>query len=354
MLNPLLYDALCRKFRSAGGVRVVNEGVKNIWKTALYGESTRRELVERGEQYCVCCPFCNDTRYRLYLNYEFGTSDASGKILLFASQCFNESCLQMTPELRQTLFLEVLFGRPISKAFVQTAGARRQAEYTPPGDLIPLNRLDPGHLAVRYLADRGFNVQKLAGLYKVAWCTASTIASARSRIIIPVIFDGKEVGWLARLAQDGDFYTDDGRRIPKYYNMPGFQRQRCLYNWDQAKHYKSIVIVEGALDCIRVGGPAVGLLGKSISPQNADRLCSLVAKTGGTLIVALDPDQSAADKGCRHHIEVVADKLRDRLNGGRVMPFYLPTGTDPGGISQKEFQRLLYVAAGDQGNVLEF
>lgn len=357
MLNPNLYAALERKFRNAGGVLIANEGVKNEWRLAAHGESLRRELVFKGEQYRVCCPFCGDNRHRLYLNYEFGTTDIDGRTILYAASCLNEQCFQLIPAYRHAFFMEVLFGKPISKAFMRVSEGRKREEYVSPGDVIPLSKLDADHIAVQYLEGRGYDRNKLSYLYQVGWCASSTMRNVRSRIIIPVIFDGKEVGWMARLAQDGELTTVGGYTIPKYYNMPGFRRQTCLYNYDNAKHYKSIIIVEGALDCIRVGGPAVALLGKSISMQNAERLSALVHKTGGMLVVALDPDQSIAEQGTRHHIEIAADKLRSKLgkeHEKRVMPFYLPSGVDPGKLERVEFQRLLRSAAAEQNIELEF
>lgn len=353
-LNPILHAALHRKFKNIGDVRVANEGIRNEWHFVLRGEKKRREIKEFGEQYRVNCPFCSDGRHRLYLNYEFGTLDPDGRVMLGIAECFNENCLTMNPDNRETLFHEVLWGRPVARAHVSTGSVKPPARYIEPGDTTPLHLLDKDHVAVQYLKGRGFEVGVLSRIYGLSWCSKSPMDYAESRIIIPFIQNGKMIGWKARYPYNGDFFTSTGHKIPRYFNMPGMNTSEVLYNWDHAKRYKTIILVEGELDALKQSGPAVGILGKSLSSHNANRIVNLTGRTGATVVVALDPDKDETDKKGLHPIERVCNKLKERDADIRLLPLYLPLGTDPANYTKKEFQRLLHSAAAEKGMRLEF
>jgi DNA primase len=134
--------------------------------------------------------------------------------------------------------------------------------------------------------------------------------------------------------------------------MAGMQVSRILYNFDTAKRFKTVILVEGAFDAIRVGPPAVAVLGRSISTHNVDKLVSLVSRTGATIVVALDPDISKTDKQSRHHIEVAVNKIKHHYS--KVMPLYLTSGSDPASLTRQEFRRLLYESAAAQNVTLDF
>jgi len=352
MLNKQLFDALNKKFKNSGGVRIVNEGVQNQWQRVWKHGKWRREIITHGENYFVNCPYCNDTRCRCYINYEFGTVADDGSLNLNLIKCFNEECFIYVPERRNIFFMEVLFGRPVSKAAIKQGVIRDPGEYVSPGETIPLHKLDLSHPAVTYLRGRGFNPSILSLVHKLSWCTVSDFKYAQSRIIIPVVENGKECGWLARIAQDGDFYDSAGKKIPKYYNSRGFSSSRHLYNFDRAKHYRTIILVEGAFDALKVGPPAMALFGKSISSYNVEKLASVVRRNDALVVVALDPDKSKTDRSARHHIEVAVNKIK--YSHTKVMPFYLPSGTDPAKLTREQFWQLLYAAASVQGFTLDF
>jgi len=355
-LNEQLYKNLCRKFNHAGGVQMANEGLANVWRVTTVEGRKRRELEDHGEQYRVCCPWCNDTRHRLYVNYEFGTMDPDGRVVLFPIQCFNEACMSSNSDLREIFFHEVMFGRPLNRVFLKPPTVDARPEYVDPGELVSLDRLDRTHPAIEYLKGRGLSVNKLTYLYNLKWCAFSKLSMTRARIIIPYIFEGKEVGWTARLPTDERLHGPDGREIPKYFNMPGFKKEKFLYNFDRAKKYKTIILVEGAFDAIVVGAPAMALCGSSLGVRNCDRLVSLVTRTGADIVVALDPDKPIADRHSKHHLDIVVDKLTEKLKGkkNKVLPLWLPPGTDPGSTPSKVFRQLARDAAAEHEVTLDF
>jgi hypothetical protein len=230
---------------------------------------------------------------------------------------------------------------------------RAEGEYISPGITVPVNKLDASHPAAVYLRNRGFNLDVLGGIYRVSWCEESKFKRVRSTIVIPVIENGAEIAWSSRPPHEGPFLDEQGNKVPKYYHMPGFRSQKYLLNFDVAKHYKTVILVEGQFDAMKVGGPAVALFGKSLSRYNLERLVSLGMRNDTLFVVALDPDKPPNDRQAKHHIEVVVDKFK-RENYKKVMPFYLPTGTDPAGLAVEQFKTLLYSAAEQQNIQLDF
>ena len=98
VLNPALFTALEAVL---GPVRVANEGM-SMTGTYLPGVGGKRRFhpSESGEYYRVSCPFCSDTRQRLYVNHRWGTRDEkTGGRFRWAARCFNEHCLR-DPEQR--------------------------------------------------------------------------------------------------------------------------------------------------------------------------------------------------------------------------------------------------------------
>jgi hypothetical protein len=350
-LNPQLYAALKRKFN--GNVRIVNEGIKNVWRTVFKGDKKERELISRGQNFATDCPFCNDTRQRLYISYEWGVDDPiTGRPDLRLANCFNEQCLSYNPHYREVLFFEILYGKPINRTAIRPGRIREPGTYTPPGVTVPINELATDHIAYQYLANRGFNLTILSKVYKISWCQSSDNKMVANRIIIPIISEDKEIGWLGRLAHDSALASSSGRKIPKYYNMPNLRSERLLYNFDLAKQFKTLIIVEGAFDSIVVGAPSVGVFGKTVSNYNLDRLMSHVTKNDVLVVIAFDPDKPANDRQSKHHIEVASNKFKHFHQ--KVMSLYLPTGTDPASLGRSQFKQLLYEAANMQNFKLDF
>ena len=80
VLCPDLYFRLKRQF---GKVLVTNRGMGLVIRPA--GLGSKPSIVSNGEYYRVNCPFCNDTRFRLYINHRWFEHK-------HMANCFNESC----------------------------------------------------------------------------------------------------------------------------------------------------------------------------------------------------------------------------------------------------------------------
>lgn len=94
-LNPKLYRAMKRTFRQ---VEIVNHGQRAcVTHRHEFGPGGRIRIkieATRGEYYRANCPFCRDTRKRLWISYLWGEMDPkTGKKMMHLATCFNEECI---------------------------------------------------------------------------------------------------------------------------------------------------------------------------------------------------------------------------------------------------------------------
>jgi hypothetical protein len=273
---------------------------------------------------------------------------------LWLANCFNEDCYD-TYDAQAQLYERVYAIPRSAQQKVQVlegveADPDELKEVRPPGPMWRLDELKakrPNHPAILYLEGRGYDVDKLARLWDIAYCPKSYYTLATQRIIIPIYMSGMMVGWQARyVGDDVDGVPFNKAGIAKYWTSPGFKRKLVAYNLERACQHQTVVVVEGPLDAVNVGPMAVAAVGKTLSPIVRKKLVQLLAKhhkQNGVVIVALDPkqDEKAKGKNKPHHIEVLYGQLRLPLQG-RVLKLYLPEEYDPGSIDRGLFRQLCH------------
>ena len=343
-LNQQLYNLLQRNLPGGVLIHAAGEAFCGVYFPSPLTDKPTLLVQRRGETYIGNCPFCGDTRGRLHVNHRWNVVDDQGNDNLHLVYCFNEGCLNTRD--KQVQFREMIWqlGRRGSREQLRTVRVK-ETEYdpNPPGDITYLSELDPQHHAVQYLQERGFDPAQLSKLYGVGYCEHSHKQLARDRIYIPMLMDGKLLGWQMRYIG-----TPEGKWPPKYYSCPGQPGRRMLYNFDRAKKYKTVIMVEGPSDVWGAGPQSFGLIGKKLSDKKCDRIKRLPKDT--TLVIMLDPDQSPKEqaKGLKHQIEEAYDLLRGSFKG-RIVKCYLPPGTDPGSLDRDVIYDYIRLAAEDQG-----
>lgn len=335
VLCPGLYQRLKDVF---GEVEISAEGepYREVVLNVL-GER-RRETVTTGEYYRVACPFCGESRKRLYINHNY--VNRPGMAI-----CFNETACLSGPqnhvnrESLRKIILEyqdpsrfVVFNPP---TISEDDGTLREVGYPGNGRLLEL--VSEEHPAVRYLRSRGFDPVELSKVYGVGLVERAGDANLVGRILVPIHMDGKMVGWQGRYPDDLDWKATG---IRKYWNLPGMKKSRMLYGYDRARSYQFCVVVEGVTDVWRIGPPAVCILGSSLNYNQRRLICA----TWRTVFVMLDPD--ALDKS-----RVAVQELGDQLKGvgGRVIHIVLPGGKDPAEFDRKSLQQIILDAARSAG-----
>lgn len=171
VLNPGLYHRLKNKF---GTVKIANDGQEMIAESFIHPITGKPhfDFAQRGEQYRICCPYCTDTRFRLYISHRWGTKDDLGRKLTFLAKCFNEDCLADSRN-RSDLVdeLEALHGGLETERIRRgTKTSEAAAEKSWPGKVIGLDQLSEQHKARHYVTSRGFDPDKLGRRYGVHYC----------------------------------------------------------------------------------------------------------------------------------------------------------------------------------------
>ena len=111
MRNPKLYHAL--KQITGLPPKIINEGepchLHNVYAEYSFVPTTQNlpaSCTRGGEQYAVNCPFCGDTRQRLYISHMWDTEFVQNNVRYHCSDrlmhCFNEDCVAH-PENRQKI-----------------------------------------------------------------------------------------------------------------------------------------------------------------------------------------------------------------------------------------------------------
>ncbi len=345
-LNAFLWRRLTRLF---GPVKISNQGEAMIYQTAkgLDEEAGEKHLVIRhaGEYYQANCPYCNDTRRRLYVNHMFGQRDSTGRRLLFLAVCFNENCLSRQDNrddfMERVDDINLMEPETVKPGKIVSEAAR---EVLPPGPVQPLDKLRKTHPARVYVQSRGFDPDELARKFQLAYCkTASRYTIASNRLIIPVYEDGKLKGWQGRYIGELDWKGPDRKSLPpKYYSCPDSDfRSRCLLNFERMKNWQTGVIVEGPTDVFAFGSMSGCVFGNTMTEYQRRKFASVFRERTGVLL--LDPEEMGSDS-TRKLLEFFDTQMR-----GRFCAVKLPEGTDPGSLGREFLRAYVKEEAARQG-----
>jgi len=336
-----------------GNVRISQVGEKQIRKTSidLITGKPKEVIIHAGEYYAVCCPFCNDTRFRCYINHCYGSDNQWGKPQLHLATCFNGGCplalktAHIYEELEQMLVghhlvdlrkVQLREGRTVDVSKIRSSW---------PGEVTRVDKLPSTHEANVYLAGRGFDPDKIGRFYNVHWCHTSDRYICRNRLIIPIYHDKQMVGWQARAAFETDWKKSS---LPKYYTAPGTPRRNILYNLGNASQYEVGIIVEGVTDVWRVGPQAVCTLGATLTNEQQTLFRQHFKDYSGVLL--FDPD--VKDK-LESKVNGIEADLNARLKSG-FCSVQLPEGTDPGSLDRTMLREYITKQASDKGVIISW
>lgn len=340
VLNPTLYRRLKRIFKH---VRVSNEGEAACYR-GVHDVDHRPNLffTHTGEYYQVCCPFCTDTRFRLYVNHLYGKVDTFGRTMKFLAVCYNEGCLNKLSN-SDSLWDDLSGGNDefLTEAFTNKGREVpiEARETTWPGPVKQLSKLRDDHPAVQYLVDRKFDPDYLGDYFDVRYCEESHYYLCRNRLIIPVYEGDKLKGWQARFI--GEWKKG---MPPKYFTLPGMPRRSLIYNFDEARHYKTGIVMEGPSDVWAVGLMGMCTFGATMTPLQQRMFIAVFKERNGVLLY--DPEEFEKP-ATQKLIRLLREKMPDR-----IAALKLPNGIDPGSFGSlgRTFLRdFIYEKALEQG-----
>ena len=305
MLNDRLYNALQAIF---GEVKVANYGenadiIPDPTSLAGWRVPNRGEYGVRGEQYHVCCPFCTDNRYRLYISYlSYARPVVNGVELPpghMRAYCQNEHC---TDKRENEYELEArveraMAGEVVSIAVNQTTaqdeldnrysdtldidGIRTWCE-----DYQPIGRSTPDDV-LEYIVGRGIDNGTCdwmhIGYGKIYSMSRGYLLNGNPWIMFPIVQNGKLAGLQARAI---DKYL--GEEKMKYWIHPACRKATLLYNVDNARKLGCGVVCEGVFDVAHIGRAGVCTFGHT--PSTIQR--TLITSIGNCLIWLPDRDKN--------------------------------------------------------------
>lgn len=278
--NPVLYGQMIRAFADRE-VRVVYPGIPATVEYAPDAVRGRHRLRihDWGESYVTDCPFCSDTRGRLYVNHLYGVVDVRLKETLdYVWRCFNTDCQRFSANRRA--LLRRLSSRPTAlpphaRPPVPIVGPASTRPSTFPGESRNLTELPEDHPACQYLRSRRFDPQEIGSVWQVSVAGRAPpgMSWVSGRLVIPVVNDGIVVGWQARRVYELTKAEEKARRDPKYLTY--FSKSRYLYGEHLAQTSRLIGVFEGVTSVWRFGPGGVAVLGKGLSSHQVDRLVRL-------------------------------------------------------------------------------
>lgn len=321
-LNTPLYDALVNKY---GHVKITNENrpgkLARLQRTDDKKNPAYIALkAEDCEEYHINCPICGDRRSRLYISHWVWREVWHKTLRVHTNglmKCFNEDC-DLTPVKD---YLRATIDKPLDEDMQKhIQNSKRKTRSTTPVSLpegaVPVNSMEAPLVCVQYLEDRGFDVTDLYNNWGV-YCidVLPEYPEDGPKILYPVFYNGDCKFWQARVC-----FTPTREQIRagvrKYYNTPGAEKSRYLYNRDGAMGHNTVVMVEGVTDAHRVGKCAVAFFGK-VPSLDQTRVITNTTLSMAAGVIMLDPD--ARDKA-EDFIEQYTKKEDE--NGNKVKPLF--------------------------------
>ena len=351
MRNPRLYKVLRKVIGETP--RIVNPGepcrLVNVYPEFSLVPRTEYLLASAtpgGEQYAVSCPYCHDSRQRLYVSHMWDAEFVSQNCRYHCSDrlvhCFNEQCMD-NPIHRQDLVnkLRLAMGEvtEIDENEISESESPQVNELAHqckmPDDFKSLTDACTPIEVLTYLHERGFDPEWLATRWGVGWVPCHG-KFAHPMIVIPVYQNGEFWFWQGRLVPldgqpDGPLERDmtTGKPYPKYYFPHGVKKAWALYNLDKARTHETVFVVEGVTDAWAVGEAAVARFGKELSMAQLRLLTTQCF--GKHIIIVPDSDDPQALDAAR------AEAMRMELQSAfaSVKLSLLPEGIDPGDLIKR-------------------
>ena len=273
-LNQKLYDALQRVFRH---VEITSQGDPGqiSYEPNWERDGRLQAYAYGGEYYKVSCPFCSDTRKRLWFNYRWGLRDPrTGHDMLHLVNCYNEGCVDtraVQEQLRDMLGTDRWGNLPARPSL--NPRFERPPKIELPQGIVPITDPEQAANGRWDLEDRNFDLQDLWDRWRVFYCATSDSPPPKlcQRIVIPVYGLRRKLaksnrfgialeGWQARAIEP----LHEGE--PKYLSVRGMRKSLLLYGVASAIESQGpVVICEGPTDVWRLRTNAVALFGKDLS-----------------------------------------------------------------------------------------
>ena len=300
------------------------------------------------DEWQLDCPECGDTgKFNLWFNVKknkgtcYKCHYAFRPITLVQSleDCSFQAAVKIVKELTSPSYFSVeglkrRVREALDSAHEEVVQMEELPEMVLPEDFISAKSVINAQKWPPYLMQR-IGSHSTVLRHGLGWCEDGYY---KHRLIIPIRLDGRLVSFIARAMWKpckhckGDGCDVCNHTKYKAYLYPkGTKTGHLLFNYDAAKEYEHVVLVEGAFDAIRVGVRGMAVLGSNLSDT---QLQLLLASRASEVTLIFDPDAAGA-----RATESSLNKLRPFFRRLRVVK--LPGGHDPDFFIREELWRII-------------
>lgn len=307
------------------------------------------------KEYAICCVKCVengeptlDTNYKCWINLEKGTFNCyrcgwTGPLVALIQKLSNVNRIAAVRILqgRRIGATELCDFNLIVEEYDFDDEPEKLKEIELPQGFIGFDETDVRTPFHDYLLKRGItqNYAKENG-----W-GFSRVGYVANRIIVPMYVNDKLVYWQARDILEEKHLHWGTKQYKKSLNPTGVSGRHVLYNYDVAKAYKEVYIVEGFIDAYKVGRRAVAIQGKRLHTAQVELLTNSKIETVNVLF---DPDAYHDHKGIKSKRKKTtvykssAEEAANLLQGFfKVRLIELPGSRDAGSYSRRALREIL-------------
>lgn len=251
-----------------------------------------------GREIHICCPFCGDHRYRLYVELDKG--------LVYCHNCnFKGTVVNLIQRVEgisytraMGIFMDVKGNMSIPldireslehKLLIGSSGFQVNKRPIPLPDeyqLLTHSKQILAHRAIKYLQSRSITLSQIER-YNMGFCAMGEYAG---RIIIPIYESNKLKFWISRAIGNTQRLKEKSPSNEQYQ----YGKSEVIFNIDTAaRNYHTAIISEGIFDALSWGGMGVSLLGKELYDEQFRVLMNYRELLYDGIYIAVDSDAAS-------------------------------------------------------------
>lgn len=303
------------------------------------------EHKDYGGEIAVKCPKCDrdaklwvlvqdkpNKKAGQYLCYYCGSEEVGGKDIISLVRCIEDCSLFQALEIltahqgdSQTFDLHMLIQDTLYG--VEELEAKWDTTPIEPVPLPEEFRRVKDVSKYPYFETRGIT-QERADTYGLG---VVKIGKYANRLVVPIVMDGKQLFWVARFMR-----TKPPKGIKKTLYPFGARPNRVLFNYDVAKKYERVYLVEDVFSAMAIGPHAMATLGTQFSQYQMD----LLMRTNAQEVIImwdLDPSAKPGQSGYEKAMKL-APRLAEYWD---VKCVKLPDERDPDELTKRERVKLV-------------
>lgn len=256
----------------------------------------------------VCCPVCNETRYRMYINRisgrvychncGFKSTNLLGLIQHIEGVSFAKA-IELVKDIQGNYMLPENLERKLTENLLFSHSSLKKRGIPLPEEyrvINPKNAKGPVKQAINYLHGRGITDKQIIS-HKFGYCHSGEY---KGRVIIPIIEEDIVKFWVARAISKNVKLKEKSPSNEDYQ----ISKSEVLFNIEvAAKKYNSIVLSEGIFDALSWGDIGVAMLGKRLYQEQLNILLNY-RDLIKVIYVAVDWD-------AREQATQIAEQLQD-------------------------------------------